>query len=288
MTIPRQLNRSHIHGVKRSISKENTKLKNKHKIQGEVTVPRKTSTLRTWSTALDALAAAKLKQRPALLRVLSKIEVPGMSLTDWLAIRESQKENWPQPEAVVRADADGVTARSKTRYLDETYMTITRWTEDTEIQYRPHAKRPGSKSFFRYERYMQARTVGESLALGSYPADWCWDWERGFIRVVGGTTREEPLDPCKTSGQALSAVDKILQAWFKRELARQLGISLKEFAGDKSWCESIVMRMRRSISERIANEVLEECKYVPRRVTEADVVKVLQNWAFRKNETRLM
>jgi len=91
----------------------------------------------------------------------------------------------------------------------------------------------------------------------------------------------------KISIQDLSDVDKILQAWFKRELARQLGVSLKEVGGDKSWCESVVMRMRRSVSERIANEVLEECSRVSRMVTEADVLKVLQSWAFRKNETRL-
>eukprot|EP00971_Amphidinium_carterae_P153560 3044447-Amphidinium_carterae.1 len=52
----------------------------------------------------------------------------------------------------------------------------------------------GSKSHLRYESYSVAKTVGEALALHCYPADWCWDYERGFLKVVGGHIRDEPVD----------------------------------------------------------------------------------------------
>ena len=29
----------------------------------------------------------------------------------------------------------------------------------------------------------QAKTVGQSLALGSYPIDWIYDYEHGFIKA---------------------------------------------------------------------------------------------------------
>merc|ERR1712110_276017 len=102
-------------------------------------------------------------------------------------------------------------------YRDETYMEITRWTAGTKIAYRPHAKAPGSKSHVRYEKYSRARTVKEALKLGSWPADWCWDYERGFIKVVGGRLREEPIDSSEADMKGLDQVDLILAKWFVRE-----------------------------------------------------------------------
>lgn len=57
---------------------------------------------------------------------------------------------------------------------------VTRWRQDTKVKCRPHAKAPGSKSHSRYEKYSKAKTVGQSLALGSYP------------KVLHGHIREEP------------------------------------------------------------------------------------------------
>ena len=62
---------------------------------------------------------------------------------------------------------------------------VTCWTAQIKIEYFPHVKAQGPKSHLRYEKYAKAKTVGEALKLSSYPADWCWDYERGFIRVVG-------------------------------------------------------------------------------------------------------
>ena len=54
-------------------------------------------------------------------------------------------------------------------YQQKTYEIVTRWTAETKIAYRPHAKAPGSKSHIRYEKYARAKTVGEALKLGSLP-----------------------------------------------------------------------------------------------------------------------
>merc|ERR1719199_631692 len=129
---------------------------------------------------------------------------------------------WPAPK-YMESDPQG---KAHNVYRDETYMVITRWTAQTRILYRPHAKAPGSKSHVRYEKYSRARTVAEALKLGSWPADWCWDYERGFIKVVGGRIRDEPIDSSETDLQKLDEVDRILARWFIREAARMLGVSL--------------------------------------------------------------
>jgi len=177
--------------------------------------------------------------------------------------------------------------KSHTCHRDETYMQITRWTEDTQIRYRPHAKAPGSKSHVRYEKYSKARTVKEALKLGSWPADWCWDYERGFIQVVGGKLRDEPIDASETFYADLSDVDRILARWFIREAARILGVSIKEISANSEAKDDLVLRMRRTIAEGIAKEILTERAESQRKLTDADVLAVLRNWGFRKNITRL-
>merc|ERR1719199_1765851 len=119
---------------------------------------------------------------------------------------------WPAPK-YMESDPQG---KAHNVYRDETYMQITRWTADTKIQYRPHAKAPGSKSHIRYEKYSRARTVGEALKLNTYPADWCWDYERGFIRVLGGHVRDEPLNIGKCKESEITGVDKAIHTWYKR------------------------------------------------------------------------
>merc|ERR1719356_254723 len=110
-----------------------------------------------------------------------------MTLEQWSKHQEGMDDKWPLPSYL-----GGV--KNHMKFKDETYSIITCWTASTRIKYRPHAKRPGSKSHIRYEKYSNAKTVGEALEYGSYPADWCWDYERGFIKVVGGFVRDFPLD----------------------------------------------------------------------------------------------
>merc|ERR1719396_177483 len=49
----------------------------------------------------------------------------------------------------------------------------------------------GSKSFDRYAKYEKARTVGEALKHCK-PADLLWEYERGYLQVLGGPMNEKP------------------------------------------------------------------------------------------------
>merc|ERR1711957_295656 len=120
----------------------------------------------------------KANKKP-IQRAAYERQAAKMTSESFKKIQVGMDEKWPAPEYMQKAEQ----GRSHTCYLDETYMTITRWTANTKIQYRPHAKAPGSKSHLRYEEYAEATTVDDALKSGSYPLDWCFDYEHGFIKV---------------------------------------------------------------------------------------------------------
>jgi len=96
------------------------------------------------------------------------------------------------------------------KFRKETYKVVTRWMRETQISFRPHAKKPGTKSHSRYDKYCKATTVGEALALGAIAEDWCWDYERGYIKVEG-PLRDESVDLSKLDAQQeLTEVDQVV------------------------------------------------------------------------------
>lgn len=207
-----------------------------------------------------------------------------MTNAQWKKMQAGMDEKWPQPEYMNDGNHEG---RAHTCYRDETYMMITRWTSETQIRYRPHAKAPGSKSHTRYEKYSKARTVKEALKLGSWPADWCWDYERGFIKVVGGRLRDEPIDSSEAEVKNLDEVDQIVARWFIREAARMLGLTLQELRDNSEARDELLLRMKRTIAEARAKDILSARAVSGAKLTEDDVLSVLQKWGFRKNITRL-
>jgi len=230
------------------------------------------------ASAKGRVMKTAVKQRTPYERQPAK-----MSSTRWKELQKGMDEKWPAPKYMEHRDDK----RAHTCYMDETYMEITRWTAQTQIRYRPHAKAPGSKSHVRYEKYSRARTVAEALKLGSWPADWCWDFERGFIKVVGGRRREEPIDSSETDLKNLDEVDRILARWFVREAARMLGVSMKTLKEDPGAKEDLLLRMKRTIAEGKAREILTERAASRSKLTDADVLSVLRLWGFRKNVTRI-
>lgn len=218
-----------------------------------------------------------MKQRAKYVRQAAK-----MTSEQFKKLQIGMDEKWPQPDYMAVVEK----GRSHTCYRDETYMIITRWTADTQIRYRPHAKAPGSKSHVRYEKYSKARTVKEALKLGSWPADWCWDYERGFIRVVGGRLRDEPIDSSEADTAGLDEVDRVLARWFIKEAARMLGISLQELRDDQDAKDELLLRMKRKQAEAKAIDILKERVETGRKVTENDIFVVLNKWGYRKNITR--
>ncbi|CAE7590579.1 unnamed protein product [Symbiodinium natans] len=196
-------------------------------------------------------------------------------------------KEWSRPEYVFEpraANAIYVRDGGEGAYRDKTYEIVTRWTAQTQIRYRPHAKSPGSKSHLRYERYAKAKTIGQSLALGSKPIDWCYDFEHGFIKVVGGKVRDEPIDRSKIeSDDELTAVDQAIMRWFIRELAKRYNLKVSDLRLEHGASESLMMRAHRLVANRRAKAILDK----KRRISDDDVENVLQTWAFARNMGRL-
>lgn len=211
-----------------------------------------------------------------------------MSKDEWMEFQtQSFAAKWPKPaymneKVTVRHVRDG----GEGAYRDQTYAIVTRWTEKTKIQYRPHAKAPGSKSHVRYEEYATAKTIGECLALGSYPLDWCYDYEHGFIKVLGGEIRDEPLDPTRVEDlHKLTDVDNCLLQWYRRELAKKYGLNLqdlKEITG-----EPMLMRAHRLHANRHAEKYLADATRESRLINDDEVEFVLSTWGFARNTTRV-
>lgn len=207
------------------------------------------------------------------------LKATKMSREQWLKHQVGMAAKWPLPEYM-----NG--EKGHMQFKPETFAIVTCWTKDTKIKYRPHAKAPGSKSHIRYEKYSKATTVGEALRLSTYPADWCWDLERGFIKVVGGHIRDEPLNISKVDESKITAVDKAIHTWYKRELARKLGLPLAELAVHQGSGESLDDRASRLLAQKDAKAALEAAEHEGRIITDEEMLKVLKRWSFFKNPWR--
>jgi len=206
-----------------------------------------------------------------------------MTKQQWQNLQRGMKEKWPQPHYMKVPHPEG---KSHTSYRDETFELVTRFMAETRISYRPHAIAPGSKSHVRYEKYSQAKTVAQALKRGSWPVDWCWDIERGYIKVAG-PLREEPLDASQLpEDYKFTDVDKAVIQWYRRELAKKYGLDLKDLVVERGGNESIIMRAHRLVSLRESNRILAECSKGKRMVSDDDVALVLGNWGFARNAAR--
>jgi len=227
------------------------------------------------------VGSGEAKKRKVIDNTAAKMAAT-MTTNEWKRLQVGMKENWPQPDYM---KVPHPLNKGHTSYRDETFEFVSRWMEQTKIVYRPHAKAPGSKSHIRYEKYSLATTVGEALALGSWPMDWCWDYERGYIKAEG-PFREEPLDPSEVpEGYQLTDVDNVVLQWYRKELAKKYGLDLKELS-ERRCSETIVMRAHRLVATREAKRILVECDKDNRRVSDADVEFVLGHWGFARNTTR--
>ena len=105
----------------------------------------------------------------------------GFVITSYQILR--YKESRPKPDYVCEPCKEGLVhdvGEGVCRW--QTFELQAHWTADTRIQYRPNAKAPGLK---RQLRYATAQTVGQSLALGSYPIEWTFGYQQGFIKITG-------------------------------------------------------------------------------------------------------
>lgn len=176
-------------------------------------------------------------------------------------------------------------------YKEPTYKEVLCWTADTKIKYAPNPK--SGKSYHRYEAYMKAKTPAEAIALGSYPQDLFFDYEHGYIKVIGGKNREQPLNP-KDENDSWTKLDKILakmhRSWLTWkatfEVAESMGVDRRQLTSDKAGAESTLVRAKRLEANEMAKMILEEAKQKNRKITDRDVLAVLRLWGFKENSTR--
>lgn len=178
-------------------------------------------------------------------------------------------------------------------YKRETYDTVLRWTADTKIQYMPNPKTAGSKSHVRYAKYAKGKTVGEALAKGSYSLDLLFDYEHGYIKVLGGPIRKEPLNIKDRDGSwtkadiVLATMHNKNQLWTNIfELADRLGTDRRNLGADKLGNESMHVHAQRMEAQAVANLILERADKSGRKVTSEDITSVLDLWEFRQNTSR--
>ena len=129
--------------------------------------------------------------------------------------------------ARIAKEAKAMGLRQRT-YLSETYAEVTRWAGDTCIEYSKRSGNEASKRMAKYQKYSAAKTVEEALSLGSSSEDLIDDYQRGFLKRVGGAIRDQPLgalSETERKAQTLTKTDSQMIRWYdiwqKQERALQ-------------------------------------------------------------------
>lgn len=195
----------------------------------------------------------------------------------------------------------------------ETFATVSAFKPGTRIKYGPNPKTPGSKSFTRYAGYAKAKTVGESLKFGAKVADFLWELERGHYEILG-SERSEAQEIAAIGRPAYERAKKVLnsfigpqglavrlddpraaeqlkteEAWRAQKLkrcealAKEMGLKVETQAELDALNESADIRLQRRVADALCEKKLRTGK----KITDADVAQVLENWGFCQNTGRL-
>jgi len=178
---------------------------------------------------------------------------------------------------------------------------VSKWTETTRIEFVQDAKRPGSKSYERYQAYSQAKYVGQALRLGAKVEDLIHDYNKKYLKMAKDQRVKAP--PGIVGEAEKAKLSKFLKRMrgpsgcnFRRvqakklkaeEKLKKLGIDFKDMRGEKNCQETNDLQALRLAADCAASEVLAELDTSGRRIADRDLKKVLDLWAFRKNESRL-
>lgn len=199
------------------------------------------------------------------------------------------------------------------KFSVENYATVASFEPGTCIRYGPNPKRPGSKSYTRYDGYCKAKTVGEALKLGSKPADLLWENWRGDYQILG-TVRSEAKEIAVIGRAAFEKAKRVLanfhgpagcpvnftdpeavakqekeEAWRAERLkraekkAKELKLSVETSAEIEASCETADIRLQRRVAARLSEIKLRSGK----KITDADAHEVLSFWGFTENTARL-
>lgn len=174
-----------------------------------------------------------------------------------------------------------------TTYKPETYEAVSKWMEETKIQYAPNPK--SGKSQIRYEQYAKARNVGQALKFGSKNEDLLFDYEHGHLQVIG-PVREAAIDPSFiTDFSSLTKTDIVVSKWAGygfREADAPRKLFRQAPDGTLKVVEIDYTAFKRGEANVAARSVLEEVKQANRKLQEADVLSILRMWSFKKNDVR--
>jgi hypothetical protein len=188
----------------------------------------------------------------------------------------------------------------------EAYETVSKFTPQTKIKYGPNPKTKGSKSFDRYAKYMKAKTIEEAVKLGSKPADFLWEYERGLYKVVGGPMSDMPGCLRGKKPSEMTACEKVL-ASFKgppghslkmsperralcEKLAKEFGMDLDKLHQEADTTgnnESADVQTQRTLANCLAERIMRNVEKAGRKVSDGDVLEALQAWGFSENVNRL-
>eukprot|EP00419_Tripos_fusus_P054310 CAMPEP_0172805518 /NCGR_PEP_ID=MMETSP1075-20121228/5797_1 /TAXON_ID=2916 /ORGANISM="Ceratium fusus, Strain PA161109" /LENGTH=1029 /DNA_ID=CAMNT_0013644203 /DNA_START=25 /DNA_END=3114 /DNA_ORIENTATION=+ len=180
------------------------------------------------------------------------------------------------------------------------YQLLSTWSIATVIKFVPDAKKPGTKSYERYQEYAKARTVGEALFYGATCPDLLHDLCKKYLipnrdqrrtvkNAVGGQAEEEKLKRFIACMRGPSGTNIKLKQKKKIKAMQQLskmGIDLKQFTGERHCKETNELQAQRLAADLAAHELLIKAEKARRKITDKDITEVLDLWAFVKNETR--
>jgi hypothetical protein len=197
-----------------------------------------------------------------------------------------------------RKRGEGTKRGDGLKFHASSYDLISRFTGKTRIKYAPNPKTPGSKSFDRYKKYQNSKTVGEALKHCK-PIDMLWEYERGYLKVLGGPMAKKPacLSPPSDdrtiqilarfrgpNGQSIKIDPEVRNKL--TALANEFGMDLDQIhreAGKQCNSESADIQTARIIANELARRKLVRGK----PLSDADIVDVLSVWGFPENDTRL-
>lgn len=199
----------------------------------------------------------------------------------------------------VRGEAKNVSSRgSGLKFNVESYEFIVRLTGKTRVKYVPNPKTPGSKSFDRYAKYENSKTVAEAVKYCK-PADLLWEYERGYFKVVGGPMAEKPAwmnpdskDPVvrllsKFHGPRGNSIKMDPEVRKKcANLAKLYGMDLDQIhedAGKQCNSESADIQTQRILAEEMSKRKLAAKSHI----VDSDLYEVLRMWGFADNAGRI-
>jgi hypothetical protein len=199
------------------------------------------------------------------------------------------------------------------KFKVETFATVSKFEPGTKIKYGPNPKRPDSKSFTRYAKYQNAKTVGESLKCGAKVADFLWELERGDYKVLGGVRPEAEevraigraaYDRCKKAFSSFIGPQGLMvklddpkaaealkkeEAWREQKLkrcetlAKQMKLPVETPEEIEAMNESGDIRIQRRVADALSEQKLASGK----KITSEDVSEVLGLWGFCQNTGRV-